>query len=380
MVRESASNEERNTARMEMVVQGLYVFGGHHTMLTLVKLQTCELTGEYASVDARPTMWWDWPAMVVGLPDAFAKYVHFLDVCSEFDNEPIALAPSWHDRVAKLRNRWGADFKDLEGFKKQKDEGKATEWMKNIQLALGMKGSRGNINQLVQMVAVPNYLWQRYSKLITGDFVTPNLDKKGQKIKGKKVSSASQIFQMFSLRPERQAHLLDSIIKGEITLEKGISTCKVMGQRIRCRQAIERRFQELGAIDPTTGKPPKIAFLYANTPAEKLLEDTYQSNFTNRNNIKDAGLRAAFNAMAATIWKNYQAKQKKMIFASDDIQHWLLPQVPNPQHFDSFVGAESTVLVIKDKTENLVNWLNPQEFRKFFSCLLFFLFFCSSVM
>lgn len=87
MISETSSNEERNTARLEMVTQGLYVFGGHHTQQVLTRLQTCELEDDYIHVQNRPKMWFEWPALIIGLPKGFDNYVHYLDVCSEFDNE-----------------------------------------------------------------------------------------------------------------------------------------------------------------------------------------------------------------------------------------------------------------------------------------------------
>ena len=364
MISETSSNEDRNTARLEMVTQGLYVFGGHHTQKVLTRLQTCELEDDYIHVHNRPKMWFEWPALIIGLPKGFNNYVHYLDVCSEFDNEPISLAPSWHDRVAKLRNRWVADFGTVEEFKKRKDEGKATAWMKDIQLALGIKGSRGSVAQMVQMVAVPHFLWARYSKLISGDFVTPAVDKKGQKIKGKKISSTSQIYQCFSLKPERQAHILDSVIKGELPFLKAIKLCKEIGSRIRCRQYIEKEFREIGAIDPATKKAPTCEWIEQNTSSKSLLEDPYRSAFERKNHIQDPKTRATFRKLVVTQWKNYQSKKKRIIYASDDIEHWVQKKVPNPQHMASIVGAESSVLVIKDKTENLSKWIKPQEFRK----------------
>jgi hypothetical protein len=64
-------------------------------------------------------------------------------------------------------------------------------------------------------------------------------------------------------------------------------------------------------------------------------------------------------------------QKKRIIYASDDIENWVQKKVPNPQHMASIVGAESSVIVIKDKTENLSKWIRPQEFRKSSSFLSF---------
>jgi hypothetical protein len=371
MLRETASNEDRTTARVEMITQGLYVFGGHHTQRTLKKLQTARLPPPYEDVHDRPRMWFDWPALIVGLPAGFGEYVHWLDVCSEFDNEPIALVPSWHDRVWKLRNRWLADFKTVEGFKQKKNEGKAADWVKDIQLALGMKGSKGLMAQMVQLVATPDYLWARYKKLLVGDYMTPAKDKHDRiiKVKGKAISSTSQVYQFFSLHPIRQAAIVDSVLKGERTLNDAVTLARQVGARIRCRQYIEKRFEELGAVDPATGRPPKAEWIEANTSSKSLLEDAYWNDFSARSYLKDVATKKRFNQLSETLWKNYNAKQKRLVYASDDIEAWLHKKVPRQELTASVVGAESSVLVIKDKTENLSKWITPQEFRK--SSLLF---------
>ena len=90
------TEEEKALAVKEMVKQGLYVFGGHHTMTTLVKLQQDELPPPYDTPSAKPASWYRWPALVIALPGPLRDYVKYLDICSEFDNEPIALVLGKH--------------------------------------------------------------------------------------------------------------------------------------------------------------------------------------------------------------------------------------------------------------------------------------------
>jgi hypothetical protein len=150
---QSADDAQRKIAVSEMIAKGLYVFGGHHTQTTLVNLQKVPLEGEYAEIVNRPPIWWNWPALVVGLPKKFSFYVKGLDVCSEFDNEPIALVPSFRDRVLKLRNRWVEKFGTVKKYEKAKRRGEIKSWSEDMALSIGLQASSGTIGQFITMVA-----------------------------------------------------------------------------------------------------------------------------------------------------------------------------------------------------------------------------------
>ena len=126
-----------------MVKHGLYVFGGHHTMTTLVRLQQDELDFPYDTAAAKPASWYRWPALVIALPGALSQYVKYLDICSEFDNEPIALVPSFKDKVLKLRMRWEQRFGTYRGYEDAKRDGEVKEWIDSMALALNLSGSAG---------------------------------------------------------------------------------------------------------------------------------------------------------------------------------------------------------------------------------------------
>src|SRR5256885_12103124 len=127
------TEEEKALAVKEMVKQGLYVFGGHHTMTTLVKLQQDELPPPYDTPSAKPASWYRWPALVIALPGPLRDYVKYLDICSEFDNEPIALVPSFKDKVLKLRTRWEQRF--FRGYEDAKRSGEVKSWSEDMALA-----------------------------------------------------------------------------------------------------------------------------------------------------------------------------------------------------------------------------------------------------
>jgi hypothetical protein len=62
-----------------------------------------------------------------------------------------------------------------------------------------------------------------------------------------------------------------------------------------------------------------------------------------------------------------------VVYSSSDVKEWLLPDLAKPKRdWDVIVGPISAVLVIKDRTENLKEWINPLSFRKYFF-LCFFL-------
>jgi hypothetical protein len=148
----------RKQATAEMVQRGLYVFGGHHTQQTLAKLQNADpdlMPESYREIRDRPEIWWEWPALIIALPDTFTDNVQWLDVCSEFDNEPIALTPTFLDRILKLRNRWLAKFKTVDGFRKAKEARQVADWMRSMQVASAHGGSSGQFAQWVNLVAQP---------------------------------------------------------------------------------------------------------------------------------------------------------------------------------------------------------------------------------
>ena len=154
-------------------------------------------------------------------------------------------------------------------------------------------------------------------------------------------------------------------------LDKAIGMAKEMGARIRCRHSIEKKFEEVGPLILPLASCSQDRLYLRQHPAARLFGKCLPVELHLQE--RDQGLCQAhpLPQSVRTLWKNYVARQKKIIYASDDIEHWLQKNVPNPQHFASFVGAESTVLVIKDKTENLPKWIRQQEFRKFSSSLLF---------
>jgi hypothetical protein len=163
-----------------MVQHGLYVFGGHHTMTTLVKLQQEELPIPYDTPAAKPASWYRWPALVVALPGPLSDYVKYLDICSEFDNEPIALVPSFKDKVLKLRIRWEQRFGTYRGYEDAKRRGEVKEWSDDMSLALNLTGSAGHVGQMVQLVAQPRTLWEKFLRLLNGDYHAPKQDKQGK--------------------------------------------------------------------------------------------------------------------------------------------------------------------------------------------------------
>jgi hypothetical protein len=72
-----------------------------------------------------------------------SEYVKYLDICSEFDNEPIALVPSFKDKVLKLRTRWEQRFTTYRGYEDAKRQGEVKEWIDEMALALNLSGSAG---------------------------------------------------------------------------------------------------------------------------------------------------------------------------------------------------------------------------------------------
>jgi hypothetical protein len=277
-----------------MYRHGMYVFGGHHTMTTLVNLLNDQLAPPYDSAKKKPAIWSQWPSLIIALPDAFSDYVKYLDICSEFDNEPIALEPSFKDRILKLRTRWEQKFGSVRGYQDATKQGQGKKaWMEEMSLSLNLAGSEGKIGQWIQLVAHPRATWEKIKKILEGDYVTPKEDRQGkvQIVKGKPIKSTTYLFNLMGFDNARFNQILDQIISAQVTMEHISKVCKEVKVVLRCRTAIVTAYEEIGAVDPATGVAPTWEFLKENMPVVEELERPYNQYFSASNRIKDASVR-----------------------------------------------------------------------------------------
>ena len=317
---QSGDSGQAKAAVGEMIAKGLYVFGGHHTQQTLVNLQKVPLEGEFKDIINRPSIWWSWPALVVGLPKKFKYYVKGLDVCSEFDNEPIALPPSFRDRVIKLRNRWCEKFGTVKAYQKAKAKGEVKAWSKDMAMSIGIAASAGTIGQFIAIVAQDDEIWQKMKRLLTGDYLTPRKDRKGQKIKGKPIESTTHVFNLAGTRADRLSKVLDDVLNGTITLQEVSDLCKDVKKHLRCRTYICNAFAQLGAIDPETGLPPSYKWLQAHMSVDKTLMKPYVNHFSQSNQLMTknkkevVGLRKTFDDLCANFMGKLSGSSRKSSF------------------------------------------------------------------
>ena len=127
---------------------------------------------------------------------------------------------------------------------------------------------------MVQLVAQPTALWDKFLRLLTGDYHVPKINKEGKThlVKGPPIKTISFLFNLFGFDTQRTISMLDSIINGEATLESVSKNCKMVKGFLRCRTYIVQQFKAIGAKDPDTNEAPTWEFLKQNTEVVKSLQ------------------------------------------------------------------------------------------------------------
>jgi hypothetical protein len=357
----------------EIYNHGCYVIGGQHTSLAV------RSAVQSGNLDIPPS-WLKWRTKFICLPTSLLDYQQELDVIGEFDNEPIALEPTFKDHMLKLRDRWEREFNGSHEQWLRFKKAHAVEygkWMREMVLNLGGRIKYATIGQMLQACAATPRVWKLYKRLLDGDYLQPDPRDSSRKIQATPIESISRVLNIFPFGQERQEQMLRALCKGELTWQWVKDDAKKACARLRCRNSAVYFLRKHGFKHPNKpGEPIDWDSFATDTFAREMVEDQYWSHFLNENYITTLPTEQQFEKTVLQLYQNKLNQKEAQASLKAEVGDWLNPAVQvNAKICRLFRTSSSKILALNCKTEDAHKYLQKLVIGNFL--FLFLCFFVS---